>query len=328
MYLHLESCLFNCGFPSTSQQIRRPHVFVRIYSPLLSATRWLYPWVSMRPKVVAQRSLFERYIFRLALLGSVRSALDLEGNRNAGSLGRRVRLVPLSSLSTWRRLVRPLQGHADLLVAAPDTADVWTARLRSTYFRPTSLGVGVHSIDIRKCSQRRRLRLVREARSVFRVRAVSGGECAAVRIPTAQTGRSGFVELGGGLRSALDCAVLELSRWVSPAITKVNSLIYISFLVGVLYSIIFCGILMRTPEVSQQQKKAAMHTAIGNSATVLPILVFQVIFKPKNPSPSLHQTCLGLVGRYTGRRSAMANDSRGCTIASCFVHVGSFEFRR
>lgn len=33
---------------------------------------------------------------------------------------------------------------------------------------------------------------------------------------------------------------------------------------------------MRTPEVSQQQKKTAIHSAIGNSATVLPILVFQV----------------------------------------------------
>lgn len=47
-------------------------------------------------------------------------------------------------------------------------------------------------------------------------------------------------------------------------------------LVGVLYSIIFCGILLRTPEVSQQQKKSAINSAIGNSTTVLPILVYQV----------------------------------------------------
>lgn len=52
-------------------------------------------------------------------------------------------------------------------------------------------------------------------------------------------------------------------------------------LVGVLYSIIFCGILMRTPEVSAAQKRAAMCTACGNTATVLPILVFQVLLADK-----------------------------------------------
>lgn len=52
-------------------------------------------------------------------------------------------------------------------------------------------------------------------------------------------------------------------------------------LVGVLYSIIFCGILMRTPEVSTAQKKAAVCSAIGNTATVLPILVFQVLLADK-----------------------------------------------
>uniref|UniRef100_U5EWF6 Putative conserved plasma membrane protein n=1 Tax=Corethrella appendiculata TaxID=1370023 RepID=U5EWF6_9DIPT len=52
-------------------------------------------------------------------------------------------------------------------------------------------------------------------------------------------------------------------------------------LVGVLYSIIFCGILIRTPEVSAQQKKAAINSSIGNCATVLPILVFQVLLADK-----------------------------------------------
>lgn len=52
-------------------------------------------------------------------------------------------------------------------------------------------------------------------------------------------------------------------------------------LVGVLYSIIFCGILMRTPEVSQQQKKSAINSAVGNSTTVLPILVYQVLLADK-----------------------------------------------
>lgn len=52
-------------------------------------------------------------------------------------------------------------------------------------------------------------------------------------------------------------------------------------LVAVLYSIIFCGILLRTPEVSPQQKKSAINSAIGNCATVLPILVFQVLLADK-----------------------------------------------
>lgn len=52
-------------------------------------------------------------------------------------------------------------------------------------------------------------------------------------------------------------------------------------LIGVLYSIIFCGILMRTPEVSPQQKISARNSAVGNCLTVLPILVFQVLLADK-----------------------------------------------
>ncbi|XP_026480386.1 transmembrane protein 185A-like [Ctenocephalides felis] len=52
-------------------------------------------------------------------------------------------------------------------------------------------------------------------------------------------------------------------------------------LVGVLYSIIFCGILLRTPEISSQQSRSAMFTAIGHCFTVLPILVFQVLLADK-----------------------------------------------
>lgn len=46
---------------------------------------------------------------------------------------------------------------------------------------------------------------------------------------------------------------------------------------GVLYSVIFCGILLRTPEVSQTQRRTAINSAIGNSLTVIPILVYQVL---------------------------------------------------
>lgn len=44
-----------------------------------------------------------------------------------------------------------------------------------------------------------------------------------------------------------------------------------------LYSVIFCGILLRTPEVSQAQRRTAINSAIGNSLTVIPILVYQVL---------------------------------------------------
>ncbi|XP_058129811.1 transmembrane protein 185B isoform X2 [Anopheles ziemanni] len=52
-------------------------------------------------------------------------------------------------------------------------------------------------------------------------------------------------------------------------------------LVAVLYSIIFSVILLRTPEVSAQQKKSAFYSAIGNCATVIPVLVFQVLLADK-----------------------------------------------
>lgn len=40
---------------------------------------------------------------------------------------------------------------------------------------------------------------------------------------------------------------------------------------------IFCGILLRTPEVSLTQRRNAINSAIGNSLTVIPILVYQVL---------------------------------------------------
>ncbi|CAD7087450.1 unnamed protein product [Hermetia illucens] len=52
-------------------------------------------------------------------------------------------------------------------------------------------------------------------------------------------------------------------------------------LVSVLYNIIFCGIMMRTPEISVQQRKSALHAAIGNTFTALPVLCFQVIIADK-----------------------------------------------
>lgn len=67
-------------------------------------------------------------------------------------------------------------------------------------------------------------------------------------------------------------------------------------LVAVLYSIIFCGILLRTPEVSHQQKKSAINSAIGNCATVLPILVFQVLLADKLDNENLDWPFIGVAG--------------------------------
>uniref|UniRef100_A0A1Q3FGU2 Protein with signal anchor n=1 Tax=Culex tarsalis TaxID=7177 RepID=A0A1Q3FGU2_CULTA len=67
-------------------------------------------------------------------------------------------------------------------------------------------------------------------------------------------------------------------------------------LVAVLYSIIFCGILLRTPEVSHQQKKSAINSAIGNCATVLPILVFQVLLADKLDNENLDWPFIAVAG--------------------------------
>lgn len=48
-----------------------------------------------------------------------------------------------------------------------------------------------------------------------------------------------------------------------------------------MYSVIFCGILLRAPEVSQTQRRTAINSAIGNSLTVIPILVYQVLLADK-----------------------------------------------
>lgn len=48
-------------------------------------------------------------------------------------------------------------------------------------------------------------------------------------------------------------------------------------LVGVLYSIIFASILLRTPEVNAQQRRSSFNSALSYTCLVLPILIFQVI---------------------------------------------------
>jgi hypothetical protein len=47
-------------------------------------------------------------------------------------------------------------------------------------------------------------------------------------------------------------------------------------LVGVLYSIIFAGIIFRAPEVNAEQRRNSTNAAIGYTFLVVPILVFQV----------------------------------------------------
>ncbi|XP_066257665.1 transmembrane protein 185B [Euwallacea similis] len=52
-------------------------------------------------------------------------------------------------------------------------------------------------------------------------------------------------------------------------------------LVGVLYTIIFAAILLRTPEVSAQQRKSSFQSALGYTFLVIPILIFQVLLANK-----------------------------------------------
>ncbi|XP_039756912.1 transmembrane protein 185A isoform X2 [Pararge aegeria] len=52
-------------------------------------------------------------------------------------------------------------------------------------------------------------------------------------------------------------------------------------LVGVLYSIIFAGILLRTPDVNIQQRRTSFNSALAYTFTVIPILVFQVLLTNK-----------------------------------------------
>ncbi|XP_066148851.1 transmembrane protein 185B [Euwallacea fornicatus] len=52
-------------------------------------------------------------------------------------------------------------------------------------------------------------------------------------------------------------------------------------LVGVLYTIIFAAILLRTPEVSVQQRKSSFQSALGYTFLVIPILIFQVLLANK-----------------------------------------------
>ncbi|XP_060533514.1 transmembrane protein 185B [Cylas formicarius] len=52
-------------------------------------------------------------------------------------------------------------------------------------------------------------------------------------------------------------------------------------LVGVLYTIIFAAILMRTPEVNTQQRRSSFQSAVGYTFLVIPILIFQVLLANK-----------------------------------------------
>ncbi|XP_043210991.1 transmembrane protein 185B-like [Amphibalanus amphitrite] len=51
--------------------------------------------------------------------------------------------------------------------------------------------------------------------------------------------------------------------------------------VGLLYAIIFAGILLRTPNASPEQRRTSAHTALGYSFLILPILGFLVLLANK-----------------------------------------------
>ena len=47
-------------------------------------------------------------------------------------------------------------------------------------------------------------------------------------------------------------------------------------LVGVLYSIIFAGILFRAPSINAEQRRNSINSAINYTILVIPVLIFQV----------------------------------------------------
>ena len=52
-------------------------------------------------------------------------------------------------------------------------------------------------------------------------------------------------------------------------------------LVGVLYTIIFAGLLLRMPEVNAEQRRTSTNSALGYSFLVVPLLVFLVLLTNK-----------------------------------------------
>lgn len=52
-------------------------------------------------------------------------------------------------------------------------------------------------------------------------------------------------------------------------------------LIGVLYAIIFAGILLRTAEVNPEQKRTSVNSAVAYSFLVVPMLIFQVLLANK-----------------------------------------------
>lgn len=51
--------------------------------------------------------------------------------------------------------------------------------------------------------------------------------------------------------------------------------------IGVLYAVIFASILLRTPEVSAEQRRSSMHSAVSYSVVVVPLLVCLVLLSNK-----------------------------------------------
>merc|ERR1712079_29710 len=60
-------------------------------------------------------------------------------------------------------------------------------------------------------------------------------------------------------------------------------------LVGVLYTIIFAGILLRMTEVNAEQRRTSTNSALGYSFLVIPLLVFLVLITNKLDAPKSDQ---------------------------------------
>lgn len=67
-------------------------------------------------------------------------------------------------------------------------------------------------------------------------------------------------------------------------------------IIGVLYALIFAFILYRTPEVSLEQRRASLYTAIAYTLVVLPLLVFFVLLSSKLDSNSYYAVLTSVSG--------------------------------
>ncbi|UYV60379.1 TMEM185A [Cordylochernes scorpioides] len=85
-------------------------------------------------------------------------------------------------------------------------------------------------------------------------------------------------------------------------------------IMGVLYAVIFATILLKTPEVSHEQRRTSLHSAVSYSLIVVPLLVFLVLLSNKLDSDSrLSYTAVAIPLHFTFAVLVLLSfGSKGC----------------